>query len=127
MAIESSIVFLPCENIALTRDFYERIVGLRVDQVQGGGKSVIFDTGYGFLGFVQYGDGRPMPVGELSPCLSFNCRDEADVDARFAAALEAGAEPISAPARHPVLAVYSCFFRDPDGYKVEFQKILSEQ
>ncbi|MBQ4371288.1 MAG: VOC family protein [Firmicutes bacterium] len=126
MAIESSVIFFPCGDIARTRDFYERVCGLRVAQVQGGGQSLIFDSGYGYIGFVQYGDGRPMPTGEYSPCISFNCRDEADVDTRYAEVLAAGAEPIAAPARHPVFPVYSCFFRDPDGYKVEFQKILSE-
>ena len=126
MAIESSVIFFPVSDIQRTADFYVRVCGLKLHQSQGGGKSLIFDTGYGFIGFVEYGDGRPMPTGVLSPCISFNCRDEADVDTRYAEVLAAGAEPIAAPARHPVFPVYSCFFRDPDGYKVEFQKILSE-
>lgn len=120
---ESSIVFFPCGDIARTRAFYEGVLGLELALSQGGGKSLIFDTGRGFIGFVEYGDGRPMPTGELSPCISFNCEDRAAVDAAFIRVRDAGAEVIAPPVRHPRFAVYSCFFRDPDGYKVELQKI----
>jgi len=124
MAIESSVIFFPVSDIQRTADFYVRVCGLKLHQSQGGGKSLIFDTGYGFIGFVEYGDGRPMPTGALSPCISFNCRDEADVDAHFERVRADGAKVIAPPARHPRFPVYSCFFEDPDGYKVEFQKIL---
>ena len=55
MAIESSVIFFPVTDIQRTADFYVRVCGLRLHQSQGGGKSLIFDTGYGFIGFVEYG------------------------------------------------------------------------
>ncbi len=124
MSIESSVIFFPCGDIERTAAFYTKVCGLTLAQSQGGGKSLIFDSGYGYIGFVEYGDGRPLPTGALSPCISFNCRDEADVDAHYEMVRAAGAKLIAPPARHPRFPVYSCFFEDPDGYKIEFQKIL---
>ena len=126
MAIESLVVFFPCSDIEKTLNFYTDTVGLKLAQSQGGGKAIILDTGCGFLGFCQYDDGRPIPSGELSPCVSFNCEDEEDVDRQFERLKSAGAEILQPPMRHAQFPVYSCFFRDPDGYKIEFQKILRE-
>ena len=123
MKVESSIVFFPCSDIKRTEEFYTKVCGLKVHQRQGNGTVCIFDTGYGFVGFCQYGDGRPMPTGNLSPCISFNCEDVASVDAAYGEVMKSGATVISAPAKHPKYDVYSFFVSDPDGYKVEFQKI----
>ncbi len=121
---ESSIVFFPCEDIKRTEVFYTKVVGLRLAQSQGGGKALIFDTGYGFLGFCQYDDGRPIPSGPQGMCISLNCRDEADVDAHYERLKEKGADILMAPCIQEKFPVYSCFVRDPSGYKVEFQRIL---
>ena len=84
MAIESSVIFFPCKNIKETSKFYTEMVGLRLVQVQEGiSECHIFDTGYGFIGFCQYADGRPIPSGSVGMCISFNCRDEFDVDAHY--------------------------------------------
>ena len=37
MAIENSVIFLPCRDIAATHDFYTRVVGLQKVQEQAGG------------------------------------------------------------------------------------------
>jgi len=57
-------------------------------------------------------------------CISFNCRDEADVDARYEILKERGADIICPPMKQPNFPVYACFIRDPNDYKVEFQRIL---
>ena len=57
-------------------------------------------------------------------CISFNCADEAEVDALYEKFKDM--KGASAPRRHPQFAVYSFFIQDPDGYTVEFQKIEKE-
>ena len=90
MAIENSVIFLPCRDIAATHDFYTRVVGLQKVQEQAGGTLHIYDTGYGYLGFCQYPDDRPVLGGPQGVCLSLNCADEADVDRFYARVTEQG-------------------------------------
>jgi len=122
--IENSIVFFPCSNIKVTSKFYNDIIGLTVAQEQNGGMCIIFDTGYGYLGFCQYDDGRYIPSGPVGMCISLNCRNEAEVDRCYEDVLKKGADIIMPPQRQEKFPVYSCFLRDPDGYKVEFQRVL---
>ncbi len=126
MAIENAVVFFPCTDIKETSRFYQEVVGLPKVQEQTGGKLHIFDTGYGYLGFCQYDDGRPIPSGPVGMCISLNCRSEADVDEQYERLKRQGADILQPPCRHEKFPVYSCFVRDPSGYKVEFQKILLE-
>lgn len=123
MAIENSVIFFPCLDIEATSRFYEKVAGLRLAQVQSGGICRIFDTGYGYLGFCQYGDGRPIPSGPTGVCISFNCRNEAEVDAQYAR-LQAAGLAVDPPVRQERFPVYAFFIRDPNDYKVEFQRIL---
>ena len=124
MAIKNSVVFLPCKNIEETERFYREIVGLPVVQEQAGGKLKIFDTGYGYWGFCQYDDGRPILSGDVGVCLSLNCCDEADVDLQYQRMTEKLGRLLEKPKRQEKFPVYAFFVRDPDDYKVEFQKIL---
>lgn len=124
MSIENSVVFFPCNDIEETATFYQEMVGLKLAQVQSGGICRIFDTGYGYLGFAQYDDGRPIPSGPVGMCISLNCRDEADVDRHYEILKEKNADIIAPPARQEKFPVYACFIRDPNNYKVEFQRIL---
>ena len=57
MKAGTSVIFLPCRDIEKTRHFYHEILGLPIEQKQGE-NLYIFDTGYGYWGFVQYHDGR---------------------------------------------------------------------
>ncbi|WP_182427714.1 MULTISPECIES: VOC family protein [unclassified Clostridium] len=126
MAIENCVTFLPCSDIKKTTHFYRDIVGLPVVQEQAGGMLKIFDTGYGYWGFCQYGDGRPIPSGDVGVCLSLNCHDEADVDRQYARMTEKGCVIKEPPKRQEKFPVYAFFTRDPDDYKVEFQRIQLE-
>lgn len=120
-----SVVFLPVENLERTRRFYTQVLGLKLTMVQPAGAE-IYDTGYGYWGFCAYGDGRPALSGDRGVCLSLNCKDRQQVDARWQAALSQGAQPVSPPAEHKRFPVYSCFLADPDGYRVELQVIEGE-
>lgn len=117
--MESSVFFLPCRDLAQTRAFYRDILGMEIHQDTGG--SLILDSGYGYLGFVQYGDGRPMASGV---CLSFNCPDRAAVNLAYQALRNRPECQVQGPPRHHAqFPVYSFFFRDPNGYTLEFQKL----
>lgn len=119
MSVLSNVVFFPCHSTRETLAFYQDVVGLKVWKDMGG--AVLLDSGYGYLGFVEYGPDRPMATGN---CISFNVEDNAAVDAKFA---ELVAKGVTTEAKPPVMqtgfAVYSFFIEDPNGYTVEFQKI----
>ena len=114
MAIENCVTFLPCSDIKKTTHFYRDIVGLPVVQEQAGGMLKIFDTGYGYWGFCQYGDGRPIPSGDVGVCLSLNCHDEADVDRQYARMTEKGCVIKEPPKRQEKFPVYAFFPREQD-------------
>ena len=126
LAIENSVVFFPCRDIQETDAFYRGIVGLRKVQEQSGGICRIYDTGYGYWGFCQYGDGRPIPGGPTGVCLSLNCRDEQEVDRLYEEMKAKGAPIASPPQKQANFPVYAFFLWDPNGYRVEFQRILLE-
>ena len=105
-----------------TRAFYTQVIGLRLAMVQPAGAE-IYDTGYGYWGFCAYGDGRPALGGGNGVCLSLNCKDREEVEARWRKAVALGAQAVSPPAEHARFPVYSCFVEDPDGYRVEFQVV----
>ena len=116
--MESMMVFYPCKDIEETSRFYQEVLGLRLYNDQG--KCKIFDTGYGYQGFCQYSH------GELAShvCISFNCKNEAEVDKTYTLFRDTSKYQCTKPQRHPEFAVYSFFMKDPNGYTVEFQKIL---
>ena len=117
----SSVVFLPCSDIAKTYDFYHGTLGLPVFQKQGD-NLYIFDTGYGYWGFCQYGDGRKPLSGQQGACLSINLDSNEEVLEKYEE-LRDHCRVHKAPAMHPVFPVFSFFILDPDDYLVEFQKI----
>lgn len=119
MSIESSIAFFPCSDIVKTSNFYTEVVGLNISCDQGFCR--IFDTGYGYWGFCQYEDKKPAIEGT---CLSLNVSDEKDVDRFYEIMKKKDCQIVRPPAKHDRSPVYSFFIKDPDGYLVEFQKIL---
>lgn len=118
---ESMTIFFPCKDLEETIRYYTEVVGLTVHSRQEAG-SVWFDTGAGYLAFCDYGPGRAMATGE---CISFNLNSREAVDARYALLRQTpGVLGLDKPpAHHPRFPVYSFFFRDPNGYLLEFQKV----
>ena len=124
MAFASGVTFLPCTDIEQTHRFYHECLGLKLEMSTNGGLARVYDTGCGYWGFVQYGDGRAIPSGEKGVCLSLNCCDKGEVDRLFRLVSARGAEVAAPPQMHGTFPVYSAFFRDPDGYRVELQRVL---
>ena len=116
--IESLVCFYPCKDIEETTLFYTNILGLKLYQDQG--KAKILDTGYGYLGFCQYDD----PTLAYPTCISFNLKDIKNVDVMYEHLKELNVKILAEPKKHPQFEVYSFFIEDPNGYKIEFQKIL---
>lgn len=58
------------------------------------------------------------------------CRSTAptvqEVDEQYQRLTALGITTQGKPARHPKFPVYSFFFSDPDGYLLEFQKIVDD-
>ena len=102
------------------------MVGLRLVQVQEGiSECHIFDTGYGFIGFCQYADGRPIPSGSVCMCISFNCRDEFDVDAHYEMIKTKGAEIISPPKNTKIFLFIHVFSAPQTVTPLNFRKFFS--
>ena len=118
MRVPSGVIFLPCADIRKTLSFYRDILHLEVVQKQSD-SLYIFDTGYGYWGFCQYGDGRKLS-GRI--CLSLNLESNEEVMAKYEE-LKDICDIVKAPAKHPDFPVYSFFIRDPDGYLVEYQNV----
>ena len=88
------------------------------------GSCIILSCNKGYWGFCQYDDGRPLASGV---CMSLNCENTQQVDQEYQRLQSLGIKTQGAPARHPKFPVYSFFFADPDGYLLEFQKIVDEE
>ena len=120
MKPESSVIFFPCRDIAETKAYYTRVLGLPVYKDLG--NTVWFDCGYGYLAFVDYGPERPMASGA---CISFNLTSIEAVDEMYHT-LQNSPYPVPGlvgpPAHHPKFPVYSFFLSDPNGYTLEYQK-----
>ena len=120
MKPESSVIFFPCRDIAETKAYYTRVLGLPVYKDLG--STVWLDCGYGYLAFVDYGPERPMASGA---CISFNLTSIEAVDEMYHT-LQNSPYPVPGlvgpPAHHPKFPVYSFFLSDPNGYTLEYQK-----
>lgn len=118
MLPESCVIFFPCKNMAETKAYYTEVLGLPVYKDLGA--TLWLGCGYGYLAFVEYGDGRPLATGQ---CISFNMPSINDVDEMYKTLLT---RPVISlkdmPAQHPRFPVYSFFLSDPNGYTLEFQK-----
>lgn len=122
MKPESNVIFFPCKSLQETIHYYTTVLELpiykKLDDL------VWFDTGYGYLAFVQYDSDRPMAAGA---CISFNLPTKEDVDAMYETLKNRAVIDLKgAPADHPRFPVYSFFFSDPNGYTLEYQKPTDE-
>lgn len=117
--MNSFVAFYPCRDLEETKQFYLTKLNLTIWHQQD--RAVIFDTGYGYIGFAQYDD-KPLASSVI---LSFNCADELAVDKLYKKFYDMeDIHILSYPEHHGGFEVYSFFIEDPNGYQLEFQKIL---
>ena len=118
--LASNIIFFPCKDLHATLDFYATVTGITVYREME--NCIILDSGYGYLGFCKYDDGRPMADGV---CISFNAPEIEDVDRYYQEIRKKKQECVLCPPKyHDKFPAYSFFMKDPNGYTVEIQKIL---
>jgi Lactoylglutathione lyase and related lyases len=116
----SCLTFRPVTDLAASRDFYERDLGLRVVRDQGA--CLIFQVAPGaHLGVCQAGyDGRNEPLLRDDRWITTLVTD--DVEGVHARLLRVGAEVDGPPRHNERFAITQFFVRDPDGYRVEVQR-----
>lgn len=114
-AISEFIVFLPAPKWEATREFYERILGLRLALEQT--DCVIYQVaGAGYLGFCQRAE-TPQPAERVILTLVSSAVDE------WHARLQAhGVEITKSPTWNERYQIYHLFARDPNGYLIEIQR-----
>ncbi len=115
--IESLINFYPTTSILETELFYNKLIGLAIHLKEK--DVIIFDTGYGYLGFVDY-DNADLAT---KTCISFNLISNKEVDKMYSLLKASNIQISQPPQQHNKFKVYSMFVVDPNGYSVEFQKI----
>lgn len=112
-----AIAFYPVRDLAASRDFYGRDLGLELVRDQGA--CLIFRApGGGHLGFCQHDD---VP-GELFHDGLIVTLVTPDVDAVYRHLRRLGVETEAPPTRNDTFGIHHFFARDPDGYRVEIQR-----
>lgn len=101
---------LPAHDLAATRDFYVRELGLASEREDAG--RLLLRVGGAYLEFVQH-DGPP--VADEAPLLVLDCPDVASLHRRLRSF---GVEVEAPPARADTGAAGSLLARDPDGRTV---------
>ena len=119
--VPSALVsFRPVRDLAASRDFYERDLGLPMVRDQGA--CLIFRVAPGgYLGICQAGyDGRDDPLPHDDRWIETIVVD--DVEALHRRLLRVGADVDGPPRANPRFAITQFFVRDPDGYRIEVQR-----
>lgn len=110
------IHFYKAKDLTKTLDFYKSL-GCSLFMTQP--NCIVLDSGYGLFGFLQ---------GDISndkySCLSFIVDSKPKVDAYYEKLKQVA---ISKPCLHANFPLYSCFFKDPNGYTVEVQTFIDDQ
>ena len=117
--LHSFISFYPCHDLAATRDFYERDLGLNVIRDQQ--TCLIFKITHGaYLGFCQH---ETSNIPDTSKLILTFLTD--DVDSMYHKLRQLNIETEGKPKTHPHYQIHHFFARDPDGYRVEIQRFLT--
>ena len=110
------ITFLYSNNAQESWAFYEDVLGLRLCVDQASCRIFEFCDG-GFLGVCSKED---VDITE-NIIVTFV---EDDIDGRYADLVAKGVETDGEPRQNDTYGIYHFFARDPDGYRLEFQRFL---
>lgn len=114
MPFDAQITFLPVADLAVSRSFYEDLLGLEVVTDQG--SCLIFAAGPGaYLGVCERDAVSP------SEGVIITLVDD-DVDHWSHRLEEAGVQIVSGPDHSDTYGIYHLFFHDPDGHLLEIQR-----
>lgn len=108
------INFYQCRDLEETKSFYIKL-GLTLSRIEP--QCLIFDSGYGEIGFLESPSFLPLPYS----CLSFVKESKEEVDAIYKQFID---DAITIPSVHEKYPVYSFFMKDPNGLTIEFQVFI---
>ena len=115
--IDQQVTFIYVQDLAASARFYGELLGL--DQVlDQGGCRIYRVAGEGFLGVCGGLRAEAVPEGVTLTFVS----DQ--VDAWHERLVAAGTTIDQPPAENSRFKIYNFFARDPDGYRLEFQRFL---
>lgn len=113
--VSQQITFLHAKNLAVTRQFYEDLLGLELARDQG--TCLIFRvTESAFIGFCKHIPPIPSSRSVILTLVSD------DVDGWHKALKDKGLSTLAQPTYNPDYHIYHFFLEDPDGYRIEFQR-----
>jgi len=118
-SITGAITFLPTNNLEATKEFYSERLGLKlvVDQ----GVCLIFKvTDAAFFGFCNHIQPLPNPDSVILTIVTD------DPDAWHRHCQNAGIETDGEPRMNERYGICHFFAKDPNGYRVEFQRFADE-
>jgi len=111
------ITFLHTADLAMTADFYERILSLPLARDQGVCR-IYKISADGYLGFCAH-------LQAVSPHDVIATLVTHDVDGWHERLKAEGVEILKPPTHNPQYAIYHFFFKDPNGYLLEIQRFDS--
>jgi predicted enzyme related to lactoylglutathione lyase len=114
------ITFLYYRDLGRAVAFYRDVLQLELARDQGWCKIFAIGSG-GCVGLVDETRGSLRAASDKPVLLGFVVED---VDAWHRHLSEAGVEGLTAPTLHHGIGVYGFFAKDPEGYKLEFQRFV---
>lgn len=121
-SIEQQVLFLHCDNLEETAQFYEKTLQLPLVLDQGSCRIYQIST-TAFIGFCVT-LGAHLNGSERSGVIITLVSNE--VDAWHQYLVEQGVEIEKPPTLYEEFNIYHCFFRDPNGYLIEVQTFLDK-
>ena len=117
--IENQISWVYTKQLRETCQFYAEVLGLDVHRETA--TAVIYrSTPHSFIGICQvFEDRMAEPSGSMITFVT------EDVDGWFQRLVDAGAHVDGPPHVLERFGIYTFFVRDPNGYRIEFQKFLA--
>ena len=113
-SFDAQITFLPVRDLAVSRRFYEDVLGLRV-AVDQGSCCILAIGESGFVGVCER-DGATAADGVIVTLVTD------DVDGWYARLTAADHPTDGSPTHSEHYGIYHLFFRDPDGHLLEIQR-----
>lgn len=119
-SISDAITFLPARNHQATKEFYLERLGFPLVADQG--VCLIFKVTEGaYFGFCNHIQPLPNPQSVILTIVTD------DPDAWHRHFQNAGIETDGAPRMNERYGIYHFFVKDPNGYRVEFQRFADEE
>lgn len=120
LPVDAQITFLYTRNLAKTAPFYEDVLGLPLAVDQGSCRIYHVTGRSAYIGMCERAHAPEKPEGVIFTFVTD------DVDGWYERITSKGVECEYAPRVSEAYKIYHFFVRDPNGYKLEFQRFDDE-